>query len=158
MGLDQSLYRKTYINRWDPNEATSQAGQGVTILIAKQKQIGHINPKKVLYIEEEVIDWRKSNQIHKWFVDNVQGGNDDCGTYSVSRDQIKDLMDACKAVVDDPDRGPELLPTQGGFFFGETDYDGYYLDDVKSTYDDLKKVLEETPDHHSIEFFYNSSW
>ena len=23
--------------------------------------------------------WRKANQIHAWFVDNVQQGNDDCG-------------------------------------------------------------------------------
>ena len=29
--------------------------------------------------------WRKANQIHKWFVDNVQGGIDDCRPYPVSQ-------------------------------------------------------------------------
>ena len=23
--------------------------------------------------------WRKANQIHNWFVTNIQGGNDNCG-------------------------------------------------------------------------------
>ena len=37
--------------------------------------------------------WRKANQIHGWFVKNVQNNNDDCGLYEVSIDQIKKLRD-----------------------------------------------------------------
>ena len=33
---------------------------------------------RLSYIDEEVGYWRKANAIHKWFVDNVQDGNDDC--------------------------------------------------------------------------------
>jgi len=33
---------------------------------------------------EEVGYWRKANHIHKWFVDNVQNGVDECLTYQVS--------------------------------------------------------------------------
>ena len=29
----------------------------------------------------EIGYWRKSNQIHKWFVDNIQEGVDNCATY-----------------------------------------------------------------------------
>ena len=37
---------------------------------------------------EEVGYWRKANQIHKWFVDNVQDGVDDCGEYKVTKEQL----------------------------------------------------------------------
>lgn len=46
------------------------------------------------------IQWRKANAIHKWFVDNVQGGNDDCGMYEVSVDDLVKLHDACKEVLE----------------------------------------------------------
>ena len=39
--------------------------------------------------------WRKDNHIHKWFVDNVQEGNDDCNEYYVSIKQLHGLRDIC---------------------------------------------------------------
>lgn len=45
------------------------------------------------------IYWRKANAIHKWFVDNVQYGEDDCGSYEVSVEQLLELRDACKKVI-----------------------------------------------------------
>jgi len=65
--------------------------------------------------------WRKANQIHKWFVDNVQSGNDNCGEYYVSQDKLKELRDLCQEALDN--RDPNLLPPQAGFFFGGTDID-----------------------------------
>lgn len=47
-----------------------------------------------------VMYWRKENAIHKWFVDNVQDGVDDCGDYEVSVEQLRTLMDTCKKVID----------------------------------------------------------
>lgn len=44
---------------------------------------------------EEVMYWRKANAIHKFFVDNVQNGEDDCGYYKVSLDVIKQLYNLC---------------------------------------------------------------
>jgi hypothetical protein len=71
---------------------------------------GKLNTKiktdRIESIEEEVITWRKSNQIHRWFVENVQDGNDDCHSYYVSRDQIKQLLEICKKVID----ASELVP------------------------------------------------
>lgn len=46
------------------------------------------------------ISWRKANQIHKWFVDNVQNGNDDCGSYDVSVETLVRLHDTCKEVLE----------------------------------------------------------
>lgn len=43
--------------------------------------------------------WRKANAIHRWFVENVQGGNDDCKEYDVQVEQLKELLDVCMKVV-----------------------------------------------------------
>jgi hypothetical protein len=59
--------------------------------------------------------------------------------------------------VKDPSVAKELLPSTDGFFFGGTDYDEYYVADVKSTIDIIKKVLEET-DFDTQMIYYISSW
>jgi hypothetical protein len=46
----------------------------------------------------EVGYWRKANAIHKWFVDNVQDGYDDCDYYEVTKEKLKELLDACLKV------------------------------------------------------------
>ena len=51
-----------------------------------------INFNKVTYITEEAVYWRKANQIHKWFVDNIQNGVDDCGEYYVSKENLEALL------------------------------------------------------------------
>ncbi len=56
------------------------------------------HPHKMLY--EPVGYWRKENHIHKWFVDNVQDGNDNCDMYIVSREQLEALRDVCKKVLE----------------------------------------------------------
>ena len=33
----------------------------------------------LIYEDNQIASWRKANAIHKWFVDNVQDGVDDCG-------------------------------------------------------------------------------
>ena len=59
-------------------------------------------------------------------------------------------------IVEEVSVAEELLPTQGGFFFGSTDYDEWYLDNVKKTYEGLAALnLEE---QHEGEYVYQSSW
>ena len=59
--------------------------------------------------------------------------------------------------VKDPSVAMELLPTTSGFFFGSTDYDEYYLEDIKHTIEVCKKALETT-DFEKQMIFYVSSW
>ena len=49
-------------------------------------------------IIEEVGYWRKANAIHKWFVDNVQDGEDNCGYYKVAPEQLEELLNICKLI------------------------------------------------------------
>ena len=139
-------------------------------------------------IFEDVGYWRKANAIHKWFVDNVQNGVDDCNYYEVSKEQLEDLLEVCTKVrdasklvkgwvkngerfengqwcpimeegeyIENPDVAEELLPTQDGFFFGSTNYDQWYMEDVVHTIDILTKVLETT-DFDREMVVYCSSW
>ena len=50
-------------------------------------------------IMDEIAYWRKANQIHAWFVENVQDGIDDCGLYEVYEDDIRELLNICERVV-----------------------------------------------------------
>lgn len=106
-------------------------------------------------VEAEIGYWRKANAVHKWFVDNVQGGVDECQKTFVSREQIQQLRDICQKVIDNPDLAPSLLPTQSGFFFGNTEYGEWYLQDVRETIDICDRALN-LPDNWDLH--YQSSW
>jgi len=69
------------------------------------------------------------------------------------RTDVRDL------VLVDPDKADELLPPQSGFFFGSTDVDEWYLEQLKYTVERLD-VLLELPEvkNHKINFYYSSSW
>ena len=49
-------------------------------------------------VETEVAYWRKANAIHKWFVDNVQDGVDECQESDIDIDTLKRLRDLCMEV------------------------------------------------------------
>ena len=85
--------------------------------------------------------WRKSNQIHQWFVENVQGGRDNCEEYSVSLDQLKLLSKTIEPALVSTAAASELLPTTEGFFFGSQEYDQYYFEDLKTTKTQIDKIV-----------------
>lgn len=85
--------------------------------------------------------WRKSNQIHQWFVQNVQGGTDNCDEYSVSLDQLKLLSKTIEPALVSTAAASELMPTSEGFFFGSQEYDQYYFDDLKETKEKIDTLV-----------------
>ncbi len=157
MGLDMYLYKKNYI--WSGDWIKPEAKQEV--IVKKGGEVDtKIKPERVKYVVEEVGYWRKANQIHNWFVEKVQNGNDDCGSYWVSRDTLESLLDVCKKVKADFNetggiKAHELLPTTSGFFFGGTEYDEWYFNDVDNTIKIIEECLE---DENADSFEYSSSW
>ena len=113
-----------------------------------------------------VCEWRKANAIHKWFVDHVQGGKDDCGRYPVNVESLKDLRSACRnamACFDEGDieEAATWVPTQEGFFFGSTEYDEWYREDLQRTFDACNNLIKtiEIPDRKDwLSVEYESSW
>lgn len=112
--------------------------------------------------------WRKANGIHRWFVENVQDGRDECQQSYVSVEQLRELRDACEQVVfaNDNDTRPvnEVAEDVGlhslqGFFFGGTEYDGYYLEDLRYTIRLINRL--ETSgvfDNAWVDIYYQASW
>jgi len=114
---------------------------------------------KIDSINVDAAHWRKANAIHNWFVENVQNGVDDCTEFRVDRQELVTLRDLAQQVLADPAKAGELLPTKGGFFFGPTDYDDWYLDGLRETVEQLDKVLNAIgPEDPTWSFYYQSSW
>lgn len=99
--------------------------------------------------------WRKANQIHAWFVKNVQNDVDNCGDYYVSQDKLIELLALCKHALATKD--PSLFPPQAGFFFGGTDIDEWYWRDLTDTINQLERIFA-LPEIDKLSFFYSSSW
>ena len=52
-------------------------------------------------VRDHVAYWRKANQVHKWFVDNVQGGEDDCDFHDeVTKEKLEELRDICREILE----------------------------------------------------------
>jgi hypothetical protein len=153
MGLDMYLTRKTYVKQW--SHQTPEEQFEITITKGGKPYDG-INISNVTNIEEEVGYWRKANQIHRWFVENVQNGVDNCGEYSVSKGELEELRNICTEVLNDHSKAEELLPSTSGFFFGNTDYDEWYYNDVQHTIEIIDKIIGETNPNQDI--YYSSSW
>lgn len=149
MGLDMYLSAEKY--QWGSagDEPTDMTKAVNTVLDTKGKQVSSVRIW--------ACDWRKANAIHAWFVKNVQDGEDNCQRYEVSVKQLYELVELCKEVLADRSKAEELLPTQEGFFFGDTKYDEYYFDDLRDTIEKLTPFITD-PEWESWDFYYQSSW
>jgi hypothetical protein len=154
MGLDMYLSAKKYLSKYfDP--ADSEKINAINDIFGLEgEEDGDYGTQEVIF---RVAYWRKANAIHQWFVNHVQNGQDDCNDYHVTRDQLKSLMELCEQIVAEPKKGKTLLPTANGFFFGSTDYDDWYMQDIKQTADRMKKILSD-PALSKCDFYYQSSW
>ena len=210
MGLDMYLSRKVSGYK-KPDGTLSKSFDDY-----KRDQFGRSNR-----IEEvsEVGYWRKSNQIHAWFVDTCQGGEDDCREYDVTIEQLQQLRDLCFSVLKlldgkeirvlpkdikdfekfrtgygsnlnlaqrvkfDVNRLSDMkdslsgfhtvnkglseqikakLPSRSGFFFGNTDYNGWYIIDLIDTIAMLDQLFLEDKELRDKGFYpdytYQASW
>lgn len=154
------LTRESYImgdyNKETGNFDRKIAVVGIPLLDAESQ--------KVKAIREEAAYWRKANQIHNWFVVNVQDGEDECRPHDVSIEQLQELVDTCKKVLANHELAEELLPSTSGFFFGGTDYDEWYYQDLQNTINQLEPLIAFENDELNkadkvwVSYEYCSSW
>lgn len=161
MGLDMYLSVKKYIRKVDFQHGTVNGGWPMTEQFKKVVDcLGYsqfIGPNDVtgLTVEIPIGYWRKANQIHNWFVEKCGDGKDECQEMEVSRDQLKDLRDSCLVCLEStPEECKKILPTKSGFFFGSTEYDKYYMEDMKATVEIIDRALASPAKY----FIYWSSW
>ena len=134
---------------------------------------------------EEIGHWQEANQIHGWFVDKVQKGEDDRQEHYVNRGQLADLLTDIQEVLDnsslvlkknsegrswydelmhgiddryvikDVSTAKKLLPTREGFFFGSQEYDQQYLEQLRHTRTILREALLSP---REAVFSYRADW
>lgn len=142
MGLDMNLNARQSL--WNNDELAATVGQAFP----------ELKGRKVSAVTVELIYWRKANAIHKWFVDNVQNGEDDCNSYYVTHGDLESLRETILKVLES--RDPGLLPPASGFFFGSTEVDEWYWKELERTSKDIGQILEDFDDKWDFE--YQSSW
>lgn len=184
MGLDMYLYKRRYVKNWEHDKDNKWS------ITVKHNDKELKNELPVSYVTYDAGYWRKANAIHKWFVDNCGGGEDNCQSMYVDKEDLLKLQGLCKEVlrtaktevgqvvngyrveekdgeivripnyqegitVTNPEQLAEILPTEEGFFFGSTDYNEYYLDDVRETVEIIDKALAED---YNCDYEYRASW
>lgn len=151
-----------------------------------------------------VLYWRKANAIHKWFEDHLYNVEDcgmydvDWEQLMELKAVCERIVAECPLVdgkvrngkryedgewvgiiedgkvLSNKELAEELLPTTSGFFFGSTDYDQWYYEDVRWTAEQLGKIeslvtvienkygwknvrMKGEPDW-DVRFLYHPSW
>lgn len=158
MGLDMYLYAKQFVSSasWGKEEDRKKVKSIARLMKGNQFLMNENHDLQFAEVKLQVGYWRKANAIHKYFIDKCAGGNDDCREMYVSKDHLQDIVWRCKTILMDKRRAQELLPTQSGFFFGSTDYDEWYYEDLEHTIPMLEKILKNAPEDWDFE--YLASW
>lgn len=126
MGLDMSLY------------ALEEHGENEKLL------------KAVVY-------WRKANAIHKFLCgDSYFDDKINCTYIKVSYEKLCQLRDYCACILVYREKAPKLLPTVSGFFFGNTEYNEIYFEQLVYTLSKLSIILDKYED--DTEFLYMPNW
>lgn len=119
----------------------------------------------------ELAYWRKANAIHRWFRDHCNYNDFDWTSApapaTVTKQNLLDLVNLCRKIVNryysDQDKGEsfadfceETLPTESGFFFGDTTYDEWYVNKLRHTIEVLEPVIDDMDDDDVV--YYDASW
>lgn len=155
MGLDMYLTGKRYMSKYFDKDDSVRIQKINDAFGLEGDEDGDYSVQEVSI---RVAYWRKANAIHKWFVDKCQDGVDECQETYLSREQLQELVDVCKAVLADKSKAEELLPSASGFFFGGTDYDEWYFGDLTYTVERIEKILKDPVLDERVAFYYQSSW
>lgn len=143
MGLDMMLYR-TSIENEVPDYPTD-----------KDEQKGYWDNTEGFYNKlEEIGYWRKFHSLHQWFVDNTQGGRDECQYSVVPQETLQEVLDLLQESFDTKEGKIEPM---SGFFFGSTDIDDYYWSGVEDAIEQISKIIVET-DYETEQIIYSASW
>lgn len=161
MGLDMYLYVQKYVSRMDyanvdgtvvaairPDFQAMTELLGTDTLIRQDDWTGYT-------IEVPVGYWRKANAIHGWITTFCADGEDNCQRIYISRENAQELVDLCKQAIRVKEEAPEILPTTSGFFFGSTEYDEWYFQDLQHTIDIFEPLLTS---EYADSIHYQASW
>jgi hypothetical protein len=157
MGLDMYLYKKTYVQNWE--HQTPEQRHTISVKLGENAR-EDIKPHRIAYIDEQIGYWRKFNALHGWIIDNCGGGIDECQKIDISAHDLRVLLETLREVkraIEDKDSKTIslLFPPTGGFFFGSTEVDEYYKEQIDQTIPIIEEAVNEG---EGEEFYYQASW
>ena len=181
MGLDMYMSKKTYVKQWSHNKPEDQFNVDIK---KGGEPFSPIKKERVSYVVEEVAYWRKFNALHNWFVNECGDGEDNCQEIYIG-EKLPELLETLYEVKEvyenspkkkvqvksgwsngeetfyevevpeDTDTLDDLFPTASGFFFGGTEYDEYYIEQVNETIELIEGLLKED---ENGDYYYQASW
>lgn len=163
MGLDMYFYARktTYksFSKWDNPDRANEVNYPEDLKTFSD-YIYDRNFKSVQTETSYQIGYfRKFNALHSYIVKTFADGVDNCQDIILYKEDVEQI----KKVLDDvleantEEKAKELLPTQSGFFFGGTDYDEFYFEDVKDAADLMQSFLDNF-DFEKYQLVYRASW
>ena len=187
MGLDMYLSKRTYVKNWNfmTNEEKHQVSvkkngkihpfinpDKVTYIAeecAYWRKANAIHAWFVSNVQDGVDDckeyWVTKGQLQELYDacvlvrDNskmvetkIENG------YSLNEDGSKNINFIDGKKIEDPSVAEYLLPSQSGFFFGSTDYDQFYMEDIENTIKMLEPELKTEYGSDEPEYYYRASW
>jgi len=185
MGLDMYLYRETYVKNWEHTKPVDKFDIRIKrgrkrypdIDISKVnyivEQVGYwrkanqihqwfvdhiqngVDECQRVYVPEE--DLKRLYEIVCELLDELElvDGEICSGQTMNDKGEWIKIMKPGK-VIKNPDLAIDLLPVQGGFFFGSTDYDNWYYQDLVDTKEILESIVNKEEDYAS--YYYQASW
>lgn len=152
------LYRREYVGGWNWKTVnTDPKERAVYDAILDYMNLDRCEGSPHANVEVCVAYWRKANAVHKWFCD-LDGGRDECQSIYVTKENLIELRDLAKSALKQPAMAGDILPPTPGFFFGGYEIDDWYMEDMKTTIDQIDKVLESCKNHEYVDFIYRASW
>ena len=171
MGLDMYLTASEYVTRTKRDIIQGDApkqNEFFTELADRRKGWVDEPGYSGISVVYPIAYWRKANAIHNWFVQNVQDDRDECQKSWVAPQNLRDLREACQAVlatknnslvsVNEVAEEVGLVP-KAGFFFGSTDYDEWYYQDLRYTVETINRLeAKGVFDNAWTDIEYQASW
>ena len=152
---DNSLdFNKTYNEYWHYDNQEPLTGYCSEDVLRQIEKYENKREKledllRSLEPREQMAYFRKVNFLMAFF---DYSGN--CEYVEIDREQVEELIDRCDQVLANNSLAEELLPTTSGFFFGSTDYDEYYFEDVREVKDTFDGILNDTDwDNEIVEMY-----
>jgi len=114
----------------------------------KREDLVEVDPQIIAY-------WRKVNSVHRWFINKLADGEDrNCDPLKATKDDLQEIVEICSEILKDHSKAKELLPTSGGFFFGGTEYDEDYFQELEDTIRQISEVIEGTDWGNQVVYYY----
>jgi len=138
MGLDMYLYKKRFLN--DDERASVENTFGIK------------NPRLIVALAAY---WRKSYEVHEWFVNNCENEVENCGEAYISKEKLLSLLESCKKILAAKGTKKErkvaekLLPDPDGT------YGAWYWEDIEET---VKQLSEIKDDNSDDDYYYHPWW